>query len=198
MQPWQAHPHKVDVLLTTFLTAALAEWGDRTQLLILALAVRFGKPLPILGGVAIGALANGLIASVGGSFIHDMITVRAVSLLVALSLVFAGVAGLITKKTPDLGTNWKTGPLVTSAVCFFLVEFGDKTQFLTGALAAQYDSILLASLGATLGVLAANAPAAVMRERMVMALPLKSLRYGIAVLFLFAGFITAVNALRLV
>ena len=188
----------MDVLLTTFLAAALAEWGDRTQLLAVALALRYGRPGPVLAGIAVGAFANALIASAGGAYVHSSITLRAVSLLVALALIFAGVAGLISKRTPNMGEGWKTGAFVSTAAAFFLVEFADKTQFLTFGLAAQFNSLFLAALGATAGVVAANTPAVLLRERFVTVLPLETIRIGISILFLVAGFIVAVNALRLV
>ena len=188
----------MDALFTTFLAAVLAEWGDKTQLLVVALAARFAKPGQVLAGVAIAALANALIAATAGTLIHGMITLRATSLLVAVALLFAGVAGLIRNSTPDMGTTWKVGAFVTTLVCFFLLEFADKTQFLTFALAAQYDSIALATAGATLGVVAANAPAALLGARTPAAIPLKPVRVAVSLLFLFAGILVAINALRLI
>lgn len=188
----------MDALLTTFLAALLAEVGDKTQLLALALAVRYRRPVPVLLGLAAAALANNVIAVIGGAIIHDFITLRAISLLVAIALIFAGVAGYIRQEDEaDMGSTWKTGPFLTTAACFFLLEFGDKTQFLTLALSAQYDAPLLAAAGATAGVIAANAPITFLADRTPAVLPLKPLRIGIAVLFLLAGFIVAVNALRL-
>ena len=188
----------MDALLTTFLAALLAEMGDKTQLLVLALAIRYRNPIPILLGVAVAALANNALAAFGGTLIHGLITLRATSLLVALALVFAAVAGFIGQKdVSDMGSTWKTGPFVTSAIVFFLLEFADKTQFLTVALSAQYDAFLLATAGATAGVIAANVPVAILGNRAEEVLPLKRLRIGISSLFLFAGFIVAINALRL-
>jgi putative Ca2+/H+ antiporter (TMEM165/GDT1 family) len=189
----------VDALFTTFLAALLAEFGDKTQLFVLALAIRYRRPVPVLAGVAVAALANNALAAFGGVLINGMITLRAISLLVALALVFAGVAGFIRQKDEaDMGLTWKTGPFVTIAACFFLLEFGDKTQFLTLALSAQYDSFALAAAGATGGVIAANAPLVLVADRAGAALPLQPIRFGIAALFLLAGFIVAVSALRLV
>ena len=188
----------MDALLTTFLAALLAEMGDKTQLLVLALAIRYKSVLPVLLGVAVAALANNALAAFGGTLIHGLITLRATSLLVALALVFAGVAGFIGQKdVSDMGSSWKTGPFLTSACVFFLLEFADKTQFLTAALSAQYNAFLLATVGATLGVLAANAPVAFLGSRAQEVLPLKRLRIGISALFLLAGFVVAINALRL-
>jgi putative Ca2+/H+ antiporter (TMEM165/GDT1 family) len=187
----------VEALLTTFIAAALAEFGDKTQMLVVALAARYGKTGPILAGVAIAALLNAVIAAVGGSLINGMITLRAISLMVGLALLFAGVGGLLRQKQPDV-SGWNTGAFVTAFGAFFLYELGDKTQFLTGALAAQFDSIVLASAGAAGGVLAANVPAAVLGPRLPKLWPIKGLRTGASILFLLAGFFVAVSALRLV
>lgn len=189
----------MDALLTTFLAALLAEMGDKTQLLVLALAVRFRAPIPVLLGVAVAALANNALAAFGGSLINGMITLRAISLLVAVALVFAAVAGFIGQKdVSDMGSSWKSGPFLTSAGVFFLLEFADKTQFLTAALSAQFDSFLLATAGATAGVIAANAPVAFLGSRAEEVIPLKRLRIGISAFFLLAGFVVAINALRLI
>lgn len=189
---------RMDALVTTFIAAALAEWGDKTQLLAIALAARFERPAPVLAGVALAALANALIAAAAGTLLHELVTLRALSLLVAVALVFAGVAGLFRNQTPEMGASWRTGPFLTTLGCFFLLEFGDKTQFLTVALAAQYDALALAATGATLGVIAASAPAVLLAARAPTMLPLKAIRTAAAALFLFAGSLIALNALRLI
>lgn len=188
----------MDALLTTFIAALLAEFGDKTQLLVIALAVRYRAPAPILAGVAVAALLNSLLAAAGGIVINELIVARAVSLLVALALIFAGVGGLMRQKQPDMGATWKTGAFVTTVVCFFLLEFGDKTQFLTGALAAKFDSFALAALGATAGIIAASIPSLLLADRYPTLAPMKAIRVGIAILFLLVGFIVAVGALRLI
>ena len=152
----------MDALLTTFVAAALAEFGDKTQLLVAALAIRYRRAGLILLGVAVAALANSLIAATGGILLAEFITAQAVSLLVALALVYAGFSGLIGSKQPRMGAGWKTGAFITTTICFFLLEFGDKTQVLTLALAARFDAFALAALGAAAGVVAANAPAALL------------------------------------
>jgi putative Ca2+/H+ antiporter (TMEM165/GDT1 family) len=190
----------VDALLTTFIAALLAELGDKTQLLAIALAARFRKPGAVLAGIAVAALANNLIAAAGGVLIHGMITLRAISLLVAIALLCAGVSGLLRQKEPrEMGSTWKTSAFATTAACFFLLEFGDKTQFLTAALAARYDSLGWAAAGATAGVILANAPVVVMLgERAEKTLRLKPIRLVISLLFLLTGLAVALNALRLV
>lgn len=193
----------MDALITTFIAAALAEVGDKTQLLVIAFAVRYRAPAPVIAGVAVAALANSLLAAAGGTLISGAITLRAISLLVAIALLFAGVAGFIRGKSaaeigPGWGATWKTGPFVTTAACFFLIEFGDKTQFLTLALSAQFDAFGLAAAGATAGVVAANLPAIVLAERAPDMLKLGRLRLAVAALFLLVGSVVGLTALRLV
>lgn len=188
----------MDALLTTFLAALLAEFGDKTQLFAMALAARYGRPAPIILGIAVAAIAHSILAATGGVLLNDLITFWATSLLVALALVFSGVSGLIGQKRPDMGSNWKVGAFVTAATGFFLLEMGDKTQFLTAALAAQFDSLGLAAAGAAAGIFAANVPGVFLAERLGVVLPLRWIRIGAALIFLLAGFLVAINALRLI
>ncbi|HEX8217314.1 MAG TPA: TMEM165/GDT1 family protein [Allosphingosinicella sp.] len=188
----------MDALLTSFVAALLAEWGDRTQLFVIVLAARFARPGPILAGLAVAALANALVAAVGGVLIHELVPIRALSLLVALSLLMAGFGSLIRRRAPDIASRWRTGAFVTAAASLFLLEIGDKTQFVTFALAARFDTVLLAAGGATAGILIANAPAAVLGEALVRTVPVQPIRYAIAALLLVTGFVVAVQALELV
>jgi putative Ca2+/H+ antiporter (TMEM165/GDT1 family) len=187
----------MDALLTSFVAAALAEWGDRTQLFVVVLAVRFARPAPILAGLFVAALANSLIAAFGGSLVTDLVNSRAASLLVALALILAGLGSLLRRRPPDMAARWRTRAFVTAAICFFLLEFGDKTQFLTFALAARFDSVALTAAGATAAIVAANVPAALLGSRFARAVPLQPIRYAIAALFIVTGFVAAVNALQL-
>jgi len=188
----------LDALLASFVAAALGEWGDKTQLLIIALAARYRRPLPILAGVLAAALANSLIAAFGGAIVHDMVPLRGLALLVALALVFAGVAGLIRSTPYKTDESSRAGPFLVAAASFFVLEFGDKTQFLTFALAARFDSSALAAAGATAGIMAASVPAALLGETLAKSAPLKGIRIGLGALFLAIGAFVAVNALRLV
>ena len=187
----------MDALVLSFVAAASAEWGDKTQLLVIALAARFRAPIAVLAGVALAALANALIAAWGGTLVHDIITLRALSLLIAVALLYAGIVGFIRQQTPAMPQGWKIGAFATSLICFFGLEFGDKTQFLTFAVAAQYDSLLLAAAGATAGVLVATLPAFALGEKVVSPAPTRAIRMGIAALFLIIAVFVAVNAWRL-
>ena len=188
----------MDALLTSFVAAALGEWGDKTQLLVIALAARYRRPLPILAGVFAAALANSLIAAFGGIFVHDMVPIRAISLLVALALVFAGVAGLIRPRPYRSAGTSRAGPFLVAAASFFVLEFGDKTQFLTFALAARYDAFALAAAGATAGIMVSSVPAALLGDALAKNVPLKGVRIGLGALFLAIGLFVGVSALRLV
>ena len=188
----------MDALLPAFVAALLAEWGDKSQLLLVALAIRFRRPGPILAGVALAALANALLAAFAGVVIHDFITARATALLVAVSLLSAGMLALMRPSPPRIGAAWKTGAFLTSLGGFFLLEFADKTQFVTVALAAHHDSLALTALGAAAGVTAASVPAVLLGDHLAAAVPVQPIRIGIALLLLLAGLIVTVSALALV
>ena len=188
----------MEPLLTSFVAAALAEWGAKTQLLTIALAGRYRRPLPILLGIALAAAANCLIAAYAGSLIHGRVPLRALTLLTGLALLFAGAEGLFPARHKAMGETWRTGPFLTTAACFFLLQFGDRTQFITAAISARFDAFALAGAGAAAGVLVSSVPAALLGDRLVRSVPLRAIRIGAAILFLIAAFIVAINALRLV
>jgi putative Ca2+/H+ antiporter (TMEM165/GDT1 family) len=188
----------LDALLASFVAGALGEWGDKTQLLVIALAVRYRRPWPILAGIFAAALANSLIAAFGGSFVHSMITLRALSLLVAVALVFAGVAGLIRPRPYESAGTSGAGPFLVAAASFFVLEFGDKTQFLTFAVAAQFNAWAFAAAGATAGIMVSSIPAALLGDGLAKAVPLKGVRIGLGVVFLLIGLVVGISALRLV
>lgn len=188
----------MDSLLPAFIAALLAEWGDKTQLVVIALAIRFNRPGQILMGVALGALGGGLLAGLAGSMVHGTVTLRALSLMLGVALLFAGASAFLARKTPPYAANLR-GPLVLAAALgIFIAEFGDRTQFVTSALAAHYDSVLLPAFGAAAGVLAASLPAALLGEALGRTVPVRAIRIGGGVLFLLAGLIVSLNALRLV
>jgi Ca2+/H+ antiporter, TMEM165/GDT1 family len=187
----------VDALLPAFLAALFAEIGDKTQILAMLLGAKFRRPGPVLAGIAAAALANSLIAATGGRIVADLTNFRAISLMVALAFIAAGLTALLRQRPPVLH-SYKLGIFATSALAFFILEFGDKTQFLTLTLAARADSLLLAACGATAGIVLAAAPAVVLGPGFEKMAPLRRLRIGIGLLFLLIGAVTAIGALRLI
>jgi putative Ca2+/H+ antiporter (TMEM165/GDT1 family) len=187
----------LDALLTSFIAAALGHWGDKTQWLVAALAKRYRRPRAILLGTSLAAIANALIAGIGGSLLHGLITPRAISLLLAMAFLFAGVEGLLGRRPKPMGETWRQGPFLTAFFCFFVFGFADKSQFITATLAAQFNAPLLAAAGAAAGTIASSIPAALLGERFGRIVPVKPIRIGIGILFLLTAFVLAVNALRL-
>jgi Ca2+/H+ antiporter, TMEM165/GDT1 family len=186
----------MEALVTAFAAAFLAEWGDKTQLIAAMLAATTRRPGQVLIGLVLAALASNALAAVAGVFIAQSITIRAMTLMVALALLFAGLSGVIRRRPPAPETARL--PLATAFILCLAAEFGDRTQFLTFALAGRFDSAPLAAAGATAGILAACLPAVLLREKLSEAVPLRAIRYATAALFLAAGFYAAVSALRLV
>ena len=187
----------MDALLTTLVAAFLAEWGDKTQLLVAMLAATTRRPATVLAALFLAALASNVAAAIAGVYIADTIAIRAMTLMVALALLFGGASGLLRRK-PPAPTAPKRLLILSAAILLLAAEFGDRTQFLTFALAGRFDSAPLAAAGATAGTLAACLPAALLGDKLATTVPLRAIRYTVAGLFLIAGFITAVNALRLV
>lgn len=188
----------MDALLPTFLAALLAEFGDKTQILAGLLAMRYRRNGAVLAGIAVAALANSLIAAAGGRLVADLVNFRAISLMVALALLAAGAGGLLRQREPALSSHGRLGAFAASAIAMFILEFGDKTQFLTLTLAARADSLWLAAIGGAAGIIVAAIPAVALAERFKATLPARAPRIGISLLFLLVGFIVAVSALRLI
>lgn len=187
----------MDALVSAFVAAFLAGWGDKTQLVVALLAARTQRPTTILAGLFLAALASHAVAAFAGTLIAGTITIRAMSLMVALALLFGGGAGLIRRREPSLGTM-KLPLILTALLLCLAAETGDRAQFLTFALAGRFDAPVLAAAGATAGTLAACLPAALLGARLQVDLPIRAIRYVVAGLFLITGFIVAVQALQLV
>jgi putative Ca2+/H+ antiporter (TMEM165/GDT1 family) len=186
----------MDALVTAFVSAALAEWGDRTQLIVALLAARSGRPLPVLIGLLAAALVSCAVAAFAGNLIAGTITIRAMTLMVALALLFAGIAGLIRRGPPPIGSD-RTPLLIAAFILCLAAEMGDRTQFLAFALAGRFDAPSLAAAGATAGIVAAGLPAALLGARFQQVVPVRAIRLGGAFLFLIAAFLVAIQGLQL-
>ncbi len=177
-----------DALFTSFAVVALAEIGDKTMLLAIVLAARFGKPVPIIMGILIATLANHLIAAFLGAQAANWFDGPIFQYAVALGFIAMGLWTLIPDKFEDDDhPKHKFGPFLTTLIAFFLVEIGDKTQVATIALGARFQAPVMVTLGTTLGMLAANAPAVLLGEKLAERLSLAYIRYAAAALFVLLG-----------
>jgi len=170
---------------------ALAEIGDKTQILALMLAARFRRPLPIIFGILIATLANHAAAGIVGLLLGNFLTGEWLRWIVGLSFLGMAVWALIPDKyeedQPALGRG---GAFVTTIVVFFLAEIGDKTQIATIGLAARFDQLYAVVLGTTLGMMIANVPAVILGDRLAGRLPLQAIRYTAALVFAALGIVT--------
>lgn len=159
---------------------ALAEMGDKTQLLALLLAARFRRPLPIAAGILVATVANHGLAGLAGAWIAAQIGAHAMRWILGLCFL-AMAAWVLVPDKPDPGPQPLTrlGVFGTTVIAFFLTEMGDKTQIATVALAAHYASLLAVVSGSTLGILIANVPVVLLGHATARRLPL-GLVHGIA------------------
>lgn len=167
---------------------AVAEIGDKTQLLALMLAARYRKPLPIILGILCATLANHALAAWIGAEIAAWVgpeTMRWV--LAATFIVMAGWCLIPDKADEGPQAARKAGAFLATLVAFFLVEIGDKTQIATVALAARFESLTIVTLGTTLGMLIANAPVVLFGDAIAKRLPLRIVRVVAALLFVALG-----------
>ena len=187
----------MEPVLVSALVVAIAEIGDQSQLLAIFLASRFRKPWPIIAGILVATIANHLLAATLGYLISGVLKGAWVRYLVAASFVATAVWALFPDKEDDAAAEAShMGVFLTTVVCFFLVEMGDKTQIAVIALAARFHSIVPVAAGATLGMMAANIPAVFLGERAMKIVPVRFVRIGAAAVFLALGVWTLVGAIR--
>ncbi len=185
----------MEALLFSALAAFLTTWGDKSQLLVAQFSTATRKPGQAYAGLILAALASSVVAAIAGAWIAESMTIRAMTLLVALALLFAAVFGLFHKAPQEKApARW---PLAATFVLCLAAEVGGSAQFLTFALAGRFASAPLAAAGATAGIAAACLPAALLGQGLRAALPVRAIRYAAAAAFLVAGFVTAVSALQL-
>lgn len=179
--------------IPTFIVA-LAEIGDKTQLLALLLAARFRRPWPIIAGIVVATLANHFAAGAIGNWVASFFSPAALSWTLAASFVAVALWTLVPDKLDDdESAGFKAyGPFLTTLVAFFIAEMGDKTQVATVMLAAQYPHFILVVIGTTLGMLLANVPVVLAGNFAAERLPLDLIRRvaagAFAALALYAGY----------
>ncbi|MBA3059040.1 MAG: TMEM165/GDT1 family protein [Gammaproteobacteria bacterium] len=168
---------------------ALAEMGDKTQLLALLLALRFRQPWPIVLGIFVATIANHALAGAVGAWVTTVLGPNVLRWVLGGSFIAMAVWMLIPDKLDDEETSSapRFGVFGTTAIAFFLAEMGDKTQVATVMLAAQYNAYVWVVAGTTLGMMLANAPVVWLGERMTRLLPLRAVHVVSALIFLGLG-----------
>ncbi|MGH8803627.1 MAG: TMEM165/GDT1 family protein [Polaromonas sp.] len=164
---------------------ALAEMGDKTQLLALVLAARFRKPWPIVLGILVATVANHAMAGALGAWVTTVISQQALRWILGASFLAMAAWMLIPDKLDDETDKQppRFGVFGTTVLVFFLAEMGDKTQLATVMLAARYDVYLGVVAGTTLGMMLANAPVVWLGERVTRLVPLRVVHSVSALVF---------------
>jgi putative Ca2+/H+ antiporter (TMEM165/GDT1 family) len=179
----------VEAFLVSTGIVALAEIGDKTQLLSFVLAARFRRPWPIILGILVATLVNHALAGAAGAWVVRLMGAELLKWVLGLSFVAMAVWMLIPDKLDEdeARTPARYGVFGTTVVAFFLAEMGDKTQVATVALAAKYAAFYAVVLGTTLGMLVANAPAVLLGERIAKVMPVRLVHAIAAVVFAVLG-----------
>jgi putative Ca2+/H+ antiporter (TMEM165/GDT1 family) len=167
------------------LAVAIAEIGDKTQLLALLLAARFRKPWPIIAGIFVATVLNHALAGWLGAWVAGHLSPDVLRWIVAISFLAIGLWTLVPDRIDEDGEHLPTrGAFIATTVAFFLAEIGDKTQIATVVLAAKSTLLWPVVLGTTLGMLLANVPVVLLGSRFAAKLPLKAARRAAAALFI--------------
>ena len=178
----------MEAFLTSAALVAIAEIGDKTQLLAIVLATRFKRPWPIIAGIFVATLANHFLAALVGEQAASFLEGTWFRYLVAASfIVMAGWTLIPDTFDEDEQKPARFGAFLTTLVAFFLVEMGDKTQLATIALGARFHSVIPVMAGTTVGMLIANIPAVLLGNEVIKRVPLKTVRLIAALMFLAIG-----------
>lgn len=185
-----------DFLLSTG-AITLAEIGDKTQLLTLALAARYRHPMAIFIGLLLATLLNHALAGVVGYTLGSFLDPAVLQWVLAISfLAMAGWVLVPDKNTATGDSSSRYGVILATFVTFFIAEMGDKTQVATMALAANGHFVVSVILGTTLGMLLANAPVIVFGDRMLKHVPMQHIRRATAALFAILGMAALISVVK--
>lgn len=185
----------MEAILNSFLLVAATEMGDKTQLLAFVLASRFRNPLAVLSGIFVATVLNHLLAAFFGQWIAAQISPQMLKWILSATFFAFAVWILIPDKDEDGLQDSKFGAFLTTVITFFLAEMGDKTQLSTVALAANYSSVTLVTIGTTMGMMFSDGLAVIFGEKLTQKISMKWIRYFSAVLFFgFGIFILFFNA----
>jgi len=186
----------MDAFLISTGVVALAEIGDKTQLLAFILATRFKKPIPIIAGILMATLVNHGLAGALGAWITAMVDPFIMQWILGVSFIAMAVWTLIPDNIEEEETQiaLKLGVFGATLVTFFIAEMGDKTQIATVALAAHYGSPVWVVAGTTLGMLIADVPAVFIGNKLADRIPMTVVHRIAAAVFALLGIATLLNA----
>ncbi len=178
----------MDGFLLSTGVVALAEVGDKTQLLAFLLAARYRKPLPIIIGILIATIANHALAGLVGTWLSSLVSAETLRWILGASFIAMAAWILVPDEIDEEEDKTSQfGVLLHTILVFFMAEMGDKTQIATVALAAQYQNLWAVIAGTTLGMMIANVPAVLLGEKAAHALPIRWVHAGAAALFALLG-----------
>jgi putative Ca2+/H+ antiporter (TMEM165/GDT1 family) len=186
----------MEALLVSAGVVALAEIGDKTQLLAFILAARFKKPLPIIAGIFCATIVNHGLAGALGAWITSVVSPGVLRWVLGASFIGMAIWTLIPDKIEEEETQVakRVGVFTATVVTFFLAEMGDKTQIATVAMAAHYPNPLMVVAGTTIGMLIADVPAVFVGDRLAAKIPMKLVHSIAAAIFALLGIATLLGA----
>jgi putative Ca2+/H+ antiporter (TMEM165/GDT1 family) len=186
----------MDAFLVSTGIVALAEIGDKTQLLAFLLAARFRRPLPIVFGILVATVVNHGLAGALGAWITASVSPEILRWVLGLSFIGMAIWTLIPDKIEEEETRIgkRFGVFGATLVTFFLAEMGDKTQIATIAMAAHYSTPLMVVIGTTLGMLIADVPAVFVGDKLAAKIPMKLVHSIAAAIFALLGIATLFGA----
>ena len=186
----------MESLLVSTGVVALAEIGDKTQLLAFILAARFKKPVPIILGILAATVVNHGLAGALGAWITAVVSPEIMRWALGLSFIGMAAWTMIPDKIENEETQiaQRFGVFGATLITFFLAEMGDKTQIATVALAAHYAAPLMVVIGTTLGMLIADVPAVFVGDKLASKIPMKLVHSVAATIFALLGIATLLGA----
>ncbi len=190
-----AKENQLEAFLISTGVVALAEIGDKTQLLAFILAAKFRKPWPIIWGILAATLFNHGFAGAVGAWITSLISPETLRWVLGVSFIAMAVWTLIPDRFEEKDAKLaRFGVFGTTLLAFFLAEMGDKTQIATIALAAQYQNLIAVVAGTTFGMMLANVPAVILGERIADKMPTTLVHRIAAAIFAMLGVATLMGA----
>lgn len=179
----------MEAFLNSFFLVFASEMGDKTQLLTLLLTARYKKPWAIMSGILIATLLNHGLASWVGAFVAVFLSPLMLKWILAALFFIFGLWILIPDKEEEPKSTGYFGAFMATLVAFFLAEMGDKTQLATIALGARYSTmIMVVTIGTTVGMMASNALAVFLGDKLLQRVPMRWVRVSACMLFIVFGF----------